>query len=159
MTELRYPIVVQALSQEDGGGYLAFALDLRGCVGDGETPEQAISDLALAINEWVAECQRLERPVPEPGSLSLHFEKEQQQFKQYLQKQSELVETQRALIKNQDEMLRLREVEIEQIREKLESLQNSDDRGSNYSIEWLSVKPTVAALEMAKRSRSGGAAH
>ena len=42
MHNLRYPVIVSPLSEEDGGGFLATVPDLPGCMSDGETPEEAI---------------------------------------------------------------------------------------------------------------------
>lgn len=37
MTGYKYPIVIEPLSQEDGGGYVATVPDLPGCMSGGET--------------------------------------------------------------------------------------------------------------------------
>ena len=52
-------VVVVALSEEDGGGYAAYAPYLQGCMSDGDTPEQATRNLADAICEWREEAKRL----------------------------------------------------------------------------------------------------
>ena len=62
-----YPMVVNQACEDDGGGYLAHALDLKGCIGDGDTPEEAIANLKDAITEWIDEARRLNRPIPQPG--------------------------------------------------------------------------------------------
>jgi len=70
MMQIDYPTVVLPLSPENGGGYAAYAIDLPGCVADGETPSGAMEELRKAINEWVAEAVRLRRDVPAPGSTN-----------------------------------------------------------------------------------------
>lgn len=65
MTE-RYPIIVEPLSDADGGGYLATAPDLPGCMGDGDTPEAATRDLRAAMEGWIAAAQALGRTAPAP---------------------------------------------------------------------------------------------
>lgn len=63
-----YPIAILPLSEEDGGGYVGIVPDLRGCISDGDTREEAIRNTQDAIRDWLAECRRLGRAVPEPGS-------------------------------------------------------------------------------------------
>ena len=46
---LDYAIVVEPLSVEDGGGWLASVPALPGCMGDGETREEALADVLAAI--------------------------------------------------------------------------------------------------------------
>lgn len=65
---LLYTIVVQPLSQDDGGGYLATVPDLPGCMTDGETPEEALNDVANAIAAWIEAAHDVGHPVPEPSS-------------------------------------------------------------------------------------------
>jgi predicted RNase H-like HicB family nuclease len=64
---LVYPVVVEPLSVEDGGGFLATAPDLPGCMSDGETPEEALRSVQEAIAEWIEEARRLGREVPKPS--------------------------------------------------------------------------------------------
>jgi len=63
-----YPFTIRHLCEEEGGGYLAEALDLNGCIADGETIEEAIHNLQDAINSWVQTAQELGRPVPPPST-------------------------------------------------------------------------------------------
>jgi antitoxin HicB len=71
MTEqqIRYPILIEPLSDDDGGGFLATAIDLPGCRSDGETYEEALANVQDAIQGWLEACVELGRPIPEP---SLH---------------------------------------------------------------------------------------
>ncbi len=64
-----YAIMVEPLSAADGGGWLATAPALPGCMGDGETREEALSDVQNAIIEWQAAARELGRDVPGPSSL------------------------------------------------------------------------------------------
>ena len=48
-----YPFTVRKLSSDEGTGYLAEALDLNGCIADGETVEEAIHNLEDAIASWI----------------------------------------------------------------------------------------------------------
>jgi predicted RNase H-like HicB family nuclease len=65
-----YPIVIEPLSDEDGGGFLATVPDLPGCLSDGETREEAARNIADAIIAWIEEAKKLGRDIPAP---SLHL--------------------------------------------------------------------------------------
>ena len=62
-----YPFSVRHLSEEDGGGYLAEALDLNGCMADGETIEEAIHNLEDAIASWIKTAKELGKIIPKPS--------------------------------------------------------------------------------------------
>ena len=62
-----YPIVVEALSAEDGGGFLATAPDLPGCMSDGETREEAARNVEDAIACWIEEAVETGRQVLAPS--------------------------------------------------------------------------------------------
>ena len=66
MQSIDYPMIVEPLSAEDGGGYLASVPDLPGCSSDGETPEEAVRNLRDAIVAWIEEARATGRPVPAP---------------------------------------------------------------------------------------------
>jgi antitoxin HicB len=63
-----YPIVIESLSEGDGGGFLATVPDLPGCMSDGETREAAARNVADAIAAWIEEATRMGRSIPEPSS-------------------------------------------------------------------------------------------
>ncbi len=65
-----YPFTVRHLSEEEGGGYLAAALDLNGCIADGETIEEAVHNLEDAVNSWIKAAQELGRFIPLPSDDS-----------------------------------------------------------------------------------------
>jgi antitoxin HicB len=64
-----YAIVVEPLSAEDGGGWLASVPALPGCFGDGETRAEAMTDALSAIEEWKDAARALGRDVPGPAAL------------------------------------------------------------------------------------------
>jgi antitoxin HicB len=64
-----YAILVEPLSLSDGGGWLATAPALRGCMGDGDTAEAALADVERAIQEWKDAARQLGRDTPSPASL------------------------------------------------------------------------------------------
>ena len=64
-----YAIMVEPLSERDGGGWLASVPALSGCMGDGETPEDALADAERAIDEWLDAAKALGREMPGPSAL------------------------------------------------------------------------------------------
>ena len=67
---MKYAIHVASLSEEDGGGFMASVPDLYGCQSDGETPEEAVQNVQLAIDDWI-ECQKeAGREIPKPGTAA-----------------------------------------------------------------------------------------
>ncbi len=67
MTALNYPIVLEPLSEDDGGSFAAFAPDLPGCMSDGDTPEEALSHIVDAIACWIEAARDMGRSIPEPS--------------------------------------------------------------------------------------------
>lgn len=67
MPQPDYPVLIEPLSLEDGGGFLATVPDLPGCMSDGDTREQAARNVGEAIEAWIAEAYALDRPVPAPS--------------------------------------------------------------------------------------------
>lgn len=63
---LEYSILVEPLTPEEGGGFMASVPDLPGCASDGETPEEAIHAVQDAISAWIEEAHRLGREIPRP---------------------------------------------------------------------------------------------
>ncbi len=67
MTRLEYPIAVEPLPAEEGGGFLTTAPDLPGCMSDGATPEEAVSNIQDAIAAWIEVARDLGHDVPQPS--------------------------------------------------------------------------------------------
>ena len=70
MTPYSYPIIIEPLSQEDGGGFMAIVPDLPGCMSDGETPAGAAENVQDAIATWIEAAHDVGHAVPPP---SLHL--------------------------------------------------------------------------------------
>ena len=66
MNVLDYAIQVERLSEADGGGFAAYAIDLPGCMSDGATQEEAIENVRDAIAAWIEQAQAMGRHVPLP---------------------------------------------------------------------------------------------
>ncbi|MBN8995963.1 MAG: type II toxin-antitoxin system HicB family antitoxin [Rhizobiales bacterium] len=67
MPRLDYPVIIEPLSAEDGGGFAALVPDLPGCMSDGETPEEALASVRDAIAAWIEAATGLGRKIPKPS--------------------------------------------------------------------------------------------
>ena len=67
MAKLDYPIVIEPLPAEDGGGFIATVPDPPGCMSDGDTPEEALTNVRDAVAAWIEEARALGRSVPKPS--------------------------------------------------------------------------------------------
>jgi antitoxin HicB len=67
MAKLDYPVLIEPLPIEDGGGFVATVPELPGCMSDGETPEEALASVCDAVAAWIEETRALGRAVPEPS--------------------------------------------------------------------------------------------
>ena len=65
---LEYPIRIEKLPASDGGGYLATAPDLPGCMSDGETPEEALANIQDAIASWLEAAKEWKMEAPKPSA-------------------------------------------------------------------------------------------
>jgi len=63
-----YSVRLVQLLEEDGGGWLAEVPELDGCMSDGETPDDALSNVADAIECWLAAAVETNAPIPKPSS-------------------------------------------------------------------------------------------
>lgn len=73
-----YPIIISRLSDDEGGGYMGYAPDLMGCMGDGDTPEAALADTQNAILEWLDTANERGLVIPAPHSKSDAARKERE---------------------------------------------------------------------------------
>ena len=60
----RYEIVLY-WSQEDDA-FIAEVPELEGCMADGPTRQEALANVEVIIEEWIATAIELGRPIPEP---------------------------------------------------------------------------------------------
>jgi predicted RNase H-like HicB family nuclease len=61
-----YKIVIEPLSDADGGGFLATVPELPGCMSDGETRAEALANVEDAIATWIHAARKMGRSIPEP---------------------------------------------------------------------------------------------
>ena len=79
-----YRIEISRISEEDGGGYIAYIPELN-CIGDGSTVEEAIKDVYEVAEDIIAIAKEDGNAIPEPqlykdlgdysGKLSLRLPK------------------------------------------------------------------------------------
>jgi hypothetical protein len=68
--KLEYPVVVEPLPIEEGGGFIATVPDLPGCMSDGATPEEAISMCRTQSSPGSSRLKISVTPCPtRPGAL------------------------------------------------------------------------------------------
>jgi len=67
MRKADYAVVIEPLSEQDGGGFVATVPDLPGCMSDGDTREEAACNVEDAIASWLEEARALGRAIPEPS--------------------------------------------------------------------------------------------
>lgn len=60
----KYEIIIY-WSDEDGA-YLAEVPELAGCMADGKTYREALSNAERIIQEWIETARQLGRTIPEP---------------------------------------------------------------------------------------------
>lgn len=68
---LKYPIKITPIPEEEGGGYCAEISNLYGCLGDGETVEEALKNLEDVKYTTIEILLEKEKPIPEP---TIHLE-------------------------------------------------------------------------------------
>ncbi len=66
MSPRDYQVLIQPLSETDGGGFGAIVPDLPGCRSDGDTPEEALANAYDAIGCWLEAAEEMGRPFPDP---------------------------------------------------------------------------------------------
>ena len=57
---------------EDDQAFIAEAPELPGCMADGSTHQQALSNLEIIISEWIETARELGRSVPQPRGRLLY---------------------------------------------------------------------------------------
>ena len=70
-------------SKEDEA-YLAATPELPGCVADGASPEEALANLRIVAEEWIAVAKEEGRKIPEPATVE-DLEKRASEFQQQVQ--------------------------------------------------------------------------
>ena len=79
---------VQIIWSPEDNAYIAIPAELPGCIADGKTPEDALSNLRVIIKEWIEVATEEGRQVPEPMTVE-DVARAQQQAQASLQKHIE----------------------------------------------------------------------
>ena len=62
----RYKYSIEIFYSEEDGGYIALAPELPGCSAFGETEEEALKEIKVAIDLWLETAQKEGRGIPQP---------------------------------------------------------------------------------------------
>jgi len=57
---------IEIFYSEEGEGYIAVAPELPGCSAFGETEEEALKEIKVAIELWLQVAQKEGRKIPQP---------------------------------------------------------------------------------------------
>ena len=64
---MKYPYDVYRMKVEDHIFWVAESKDLKGCVGQGETMAEAVSELEVNEEDWLTAAKEFNIPIPEPS--------------------------------------------------------------------------------------------
>jgi predicted RNase H-like HicB family nuclease len=64
MNEMKYTIEI--FYSEEDEGYIAVVPELPGCSAFGETPEEALKEVKIAIELWIETAKNEGREIPKP---------------------------------------------------------------------------------------------
>lgn len=137
MTEQFYPIVIMKQSDDRSAEYVAYALDLRGCTREGESPMAALMNLQGAIGEWRREMAERGAPIPEPGS----FLKQQQEQHEaiILQIRQDQDELRIELFEQKEELRRVKE-QVTALKRRLEQMARQNSASAEAErVRWIDV--------------------
>ena len=68
-----YPVSINPLPEEDGGGFLVILPDLPGCMADGDTVEEAIAEARDAFEAWTMAEMEDKGSLTKPKTYSGQF--------------------------------------------------------------------------------------
>jgi predicted RNase H-like HicB family nuclease len=143
-----YAIIVRPLSEEDGGGFLAFVPDLPHCLGDGATPEEAVADVRSAMIEWAAHTVEIGRDVPLPGTAVEVARQHHEQLLKIIDDQRELLNVQAREIGEAKESVEQLGTKIADVSRRVSALRDRQETPSDAD-QW---SPTVALMAAEGRS-------
>ncbi|WP_174274999.1 type II toxin-antitoxin system HicB family antitoxin [Sphingomonas bacterium] len=61
-----YRVFVEPLSVELGGGFASYAPELKGCISDGASPDEALNNIYDAITCWIDAARASGQSIPQP---------------------------------------------------------------------------------------------
>jgi len=81
---------VQILWSDEDNAYIAATFELPGAVADGSTPEEALANLRIIIEEWISVAKEDGRAIPKPctcADIEKHHSEFQKQLQQHIRKE------------------------------------------------------------------------
>jgi len=69
MNDVRYTIEI--FYSEEDEGYIAVVPELPGCSAFGETPEEALKEVKIAIELWIKAAKEMGKEIPRPMGKDL----------------------------------------------------------------------------------------
>lgn len=60
----KYELIIYWSAEDDA--FIVEAPELPGCMADGKTYQEAVSNVEVVIREWIEISQELGRPIPAP---------------------------------------------------------------------------------------------
>jgi predicted RNase H-like HicB family nuclease len=68
--ESKYEIIIYW--SESDGSYIAEVPELPGCMADGKTYQETLTNTERIIQEWIETAKELNRPIPDPKGRLLY---------------------------------------------------------------------------------------
>jgi len=69
MSDVKYTI--ETFYSEEDEGYIAVVPELPGCSAFGETPEEALKEVKIAIELWIKAAKEMGKDIPKPMGKEL----------------------------------------------------------------------------------------
>jgi predicted RNase H-like HicB family nuclease len=69
MSDVKYAIEIFYSEEDDG--YIAVVPELPGCSAFGETPEEALKEVKIAIELWLEAAKKIGKEIPKPMGKEL----------------------------------------------------------------------------------------
>ncbi len=60
----RYEVIIYWSAEDES--FVALVPELPGCMADGASHQEALSNVEVVIREWIETARELGRPIPEP---------------------------------------------------------------------------------------------
>jgi antitoxin HicB len=73
MSDRQYRIDIEPLSARLGGGFVATVPELKGCIADGDSREEALRNAYDAIECWLEDARQQGLAIPEPAPVGKQF--------------------------------------------------------------------------------------
>lgn len=67
----KYEVIIYWSDEDEA--FVAEVPELPGCMADGATHQEALSNAEVVIQEWIETAKELGRPIPEPKGRRLVF--------------------------------------------------------------------------------------